>query len=664
MRVNFSILIIFTILFSACSENNLVPEESTQSSLIQRLAENRPDREGKLALIDSVYSEVPNVSNDSIRKELLLELSYQSLKTSDSTTFLRINEEARKLSLSLKDSSGVAATFWDLAHFYHDNNQEDSTYSNYTRAQKIYQSIGDEFNSARLLLNMAIIQREIKDFTGSEVSTTNAIILFKPLKKYKYLYSAYNNLGIIFNELESYERSLEYYKKALYYLEKSDEPLLYPSIWNNMGMVYQRSKQYGAASNYFKKALNFDPNLVETNPRLYAMVLDNLAYTNLKIKDTVGIYSNFIEALKIRQNIDDASGISINQLHLAEYFLEKEDTLKALYYAKKVNEFSKKNQILSNQLSSLKFLSSIEKNDRALNYLNRYISLNDSLYKEERAVRNKYVRIRFETDQYISEAETLNQRIWRISLISLGVIIILIFLYLINSQRGKNKILKQKEIANQEIYNLVLEQQIKFEKGREREKHYISGELHDGVLGRLFGIRLNLDSLNEENNENSKKERLHYIKEIQNVSDEIRSLSHRLRKNHVFDVNFNSVLEELINENSNEKLYFELHIDPDINWNSIENDIKLNVYRILQEAVMNIIKHSNADKAFINFIKSKSGILLTIRDNGKGFNKDNLGKGIGIKNIEQRVNILKGNISFENNHGTLISMVIPLTKKN
>lgn len=664
MRVNFSILIIFTILFSACSENNLVPEESTQSSLIQRLAENRPDREGKLALIDSVYSEVPNVSNDSIRKELLLELSYQSLKTSDSTTFLRINEEARKLSLSLKDSSGVAATFWDLAHFYHDNNQEDSTYSNYTRAQKIYQSIGDEFNSARLLLNMAIIQREIKDFTGSEVSTTNAIILFKPLKKYKYLYSAYNNLGIIFNELESYERSLEYYKKALYYLEKSDEPVLYPSIWNNMGMVYQRSKQYGAASNYFKKALNFDPNLVETNPRLYAMVLDNLAYTNLKIKDTVGIYSNFIEALKIRQNIDDASGISINQLHLAEYFLEKEDTLKALYYAKKVNEFSKKNQILSNQLSSLKFLSSIEKNDRALNYLNRYISLNDSLYKEERAVRNKYVRIRFETDQYISEAETLNQRIWRISLISLGVIIILIFLYLINSQRGKNKILKQKEIANQEIYNLVLEQQIKFEKGREREKHYISGELHDGVLGRLFGISLNLDSLNEENNENSKKERLHYIKEIQNVSDEIRSLSHRLRKNHVFDVNFNSVLEELINENSNEKLYFELHIDPDINWNSIENDIKLNVYRILQEAVMNIIKHSNADKAFINFIKSKSGILLTIRDNGKGFNKDNLGKGIGIKNIEQRVNILKGNISFENNQGTLISMVIPLTKKN
>ena len=70
---------------------------------------------------------------------------------------------------------------------------------------------------ASCLQNMAIIQTELKDYTGSEITTFKALTVLKPLKKYEPIYKCYNNLGIIFNELEEYDQALFYHNKALEY---------------------------------------------------------------------------------------------------------------------------------------------------------------------------------------------------------------------------------------------------------------------------------------------------------------------------------------------------------------------------------------------------------------------------------------------------------------
>ncbi|MEH6762829.1 MAG: tetratricopeptide repeat protein [Maribacter arcticus] len=656
------ILLIITIVFNSCKQNKF-EKKSNRLSLGDQIAEEYVDDREKKAILDSAFSDALNKTDDSLRTSILLEISYQYLKLGDSSTFLISNREARKSSIKIMDSSALASTYWDLAHYYHKKNKEDKAYFNYNKAQKIYQSSDDEFNSARLLLNMAIIQRDIKDYTGSEVSTSNAITLFKPLRKYKYLYSSYNNLGIIYNELEQYEKSLEYYKIAVKYLSKTEEKDLYPSVFNNIGMVYQRSGKYTIALQYFDKALNFDKELSELNPRLYAMILDNTEYTKLQIKDTVGIYSKLIKALNIRTKIKDESGIAINQLHLAEYFLEIKDTVNSFYYAKRANTIASENQNISDQLYSFKFLSSISKADSAKYYLQRYISINDSLQKQERAVRDKYTRIRFETDEYISKAELLNNRIYKITLISIVALLTLLVFYLISDQRSKSKIFKQKQYANQEIYKLVLEQQSKFEEGREKEKLHISRELHDGILGKLFGIRLNLDSLNEEDDSASKMERFQYIKEIQNISEEIRDLSHKLNKNPKITIDFNSVIEELIFENNSKSLFLNLELDSTINWNKIEDEIKINIYRILQESIVNIIKHSKANKANLRIVKANKKLELIINDNGIGFSGKKVSRGIGLKNINNRIENLKGQIILKGNNGMEIHIIIPYKNK-
>lgn len=646
-------------MFVSCNSRNETDDVSPSENLIQKLSDSTLNEDSKKKILDSVYDNIYGIHNDSLKNELLLEVSYQYLNLDDSLAFLNANRAARDFSTQIGDSLGLAASRWDLAHFYHGYNKEDSAYYYYNNAQKIYQNLGDEYNSARLLLNMAIIQKNIKDYTGSEVSTTNSITLLKPLKKYRHLYAAYNNLGIIFGKLEQYDKALEYFDTAVRYLEKSGEENLYPSVWNNIGVVYRDSKRYRGALNYFEKALYFNSNIKETDPKLYAMILDNRAHAKLRLKDTTGIYEEFLKALEIRKGLGLESGVSINQLHLAEYFLEKGDTLNAIIYANKTKKLAKKIQNSRDLLRSLKLLSQIDPQN-SLAYANEYIALNDSLQKREREVRNKFARIRFETDQYISETEKLNQRIFRISLISFGILLVLVLLYLIKDQRSKNKVIKIKQHANQEIYNLILAQQRNFEEGREKEKQHISRELHDGVLGKLFGIRLSLDSLNDEEGQEVQNKRYEYIEEIQKIAEEIRLISHRLSKNSIIDIDFKVVLEELIKKQSHN---IHLTIDNSINWDQVDNDIKINLYRIIQEAINNIQKHAKATETKVEIIEEENALNLQVRDNGIGFNTDTVKSGIGLKNMKIRSQNIKGSFLVNSNSaGTVIEVTVNYKK--
>lgn len=648
------VFILLTILFISCDRSRNIKNESASQNLVKKLSDSTLNKAIRNNILDSTYNNTLALQNDSLKNELLLEISYQYLKLGDSLAFLNANKASRDFSNKIGDSLGLAASHWDLAHFYHNYNKEDSAYYYYNNAQNIYQELGDENNSASLLLNMAIIQKNIKDYTGSEVSTTNAITLLKPLNKYNQLYAAYNNLGIIFSELEKYDKSLDYFNTAISYLAQSDNADQYPSVWNNMGVVYRDSKRYKKALNSFEKALNFNPNIKEKDPKLYAMILDNRAHAKLLLKDTVGIYEDFYQALKIRKDFGFKSGVSINQLHLSEYFQEKGDTIKAINYATKTKKLAKKIQNSRDLLRSLKLLSQLDQK-KSLIYANEYIDLNDSLQKKEREVRNKFARIRFETDQYISETEKLNQRIFRISLISFGVLLVLILLYIIKDQRSKNKVIAIKQEANQEIYNLIIAQQRNFEEGREREKQHISRELHDGVLGKLFGVRLSLDSLNDEEGQEVQTKRYEYIEEIQKIAEEIRLISHKLNKNSIIDVDFRVVLEELI-----KKQHHNIHLilDDSIDWEEVDNDIKINLYRIIQEAINNIHKHSKATEVEVKIIKTGTKLKLQIRDNGIGFNANQAKKGIGLKNMKTRSQNINGSFSINSSaDGTLIQVI-------
>ncbi len=615
--------------------------------------------------LDKAYTLSLKEPNDSLRSAYFLKIAFAYYRLEDGGQFKKVNRDAYQLTVQLKDSMGIAKTHRFLGNFYAKKGIRDSAYYSYFKAHKIYELLKENFYSGRMYLSMAIMQSDIKDYTGSEISTIKAISLLKPLNKYEHLYKCYNNLGIVLNELEDYDKALFYHNKALEYQKKiKDKNTFKENTLNNIGVVYEMRKEYKLAINYYQLALK-EKGLQRNNTKLYAMLLDNLAYSKLKLGDTLEVKKIFFTSLKIRDSINDLSGIAINKLHLSEYYAYSTDTIKAIQFATETKQLATDTKNNRDLLASLLLLAKFDTKNN-YKYTNQYIKLNDKLQKEERAVRNKFVRIRFETDAIKDENLRLSQQ-KKILLLIAGLIGLFgLLLYIITMQRSKNKQLQfeqQQQNTNEEIYNLILSQQYKLDEGRRKEKKRISEELHDGILGKLFGTRLLLGSLNEKNDAVTILKREKYINELQEIEEEVRNVSHELNNKSLFsDIGFIQLIEKLLETQSEiTNFNYEINYDHNIAWKEIYINLKMNLYRILQEAIQNINKYAKATNVNITFNVDKDYLHLIIIDDGIGFNADSKRKGIGLKNIQSRTLKLKGEFTLRTqpDNGTSILIKVP-----
>ena len=96
---------------------------------------------------------------------------------------------------------------------------------------------------------------------------------------------------------------------------------------------------------------------------------------------------------------------------------------------------------------------------------------------------------------------------------------------------------------------------------------------------------------------------------------------------------------------------FELNSDHMIEWEKMSNDKKVHLYRIIQEALQNIMKHAKADEISVQFAQLVNGVRLTIEDDGVGMNTSKVKRGIGLKNIKSRVKQIEGNLRIQSEEG-------------
>ncbi|MDL5513839.1 tetratricopeptide repeat protein [Arenibacter sp. M-2] len=603
--------------------------------------------------------------NDSLKSKHFSRISYYYALLGDSLQFRRSNNLALSLSKKIRDSNALANNHWDLGSFLEDNGLQDSAYYHYVEAEKIFKSLKDNYSTGRVLYNLARIQSNIKDYTASEVTTIEAIEFFKPLDKYYQLYLCYNNLGSVTNALKEYEKALEYYQKALFYLDKTDRSdQTRFNIINNIGKVYLDKGEYNTAVETFKKVINTD-NIYHFDTRLYAIALSNYANSKNKLGDTTEVLSTFKKALRIKDSIHDPRSLANTLFEISNYYLSQKDTAMALQYAlrsKMVSEQTGNNFRLLESLEHMARLDPIH----AARYTQEYIRLNDSLLREERTTRNKFTRIRFETDEFIEQNELLTRQRQLWIGIAIALFVLAAFILITIDQRRKNQKLRFEQAqqkANQEIFNLLLAQNKKVEEGKQLEKKRISEELHDGILGQMLGIRLILSGLNNKTDSDSVLKRSDLLKKLQGLEEEIRTISHELSRASQEKIhNFIVSIEELvktIQDSSKIKCHFKY--DNRIDWDQLKGDIKINIYRIVQESLQNCIKHAKATKVDLLFESEKEHVRIIVLDNGVGFDQKKGKRGIGLKNINSRLEKLNGTYDIHSKigQGTKVIVTIP-----
>lgn len=575
-----------------------------------------------------------------------------------------------KLAGKQHDSVAIAKANSYLGDYYFFNSKNDSAYYYYSKADKIYKILGTEdFDAGNTILHKAYVLLYEKDYIGSESQTIKALNLAEIIEDEELKYDCYSHLALTLSYSKDYDEALEYNQKALRQIDnvslKNYIPVYKAQTFNSIGNIYLKLNKYNQAKEYFLKGLSLD-NIKEINPLLFSTLLDYYAYTNFKMNQPS--LEDFKKALFLRDSIDDTNGKINSRLHLTEYYLSKKDTLEALSYNTQAYNLAKEVNYNEDVLLALNLFTKIKPKE-GLHYAQEYIKLSDSLQEQERNSRNKFARIEYETDEIIGEKEAISTEKKVILLSAIGIILVVGLLYIILYQRSKQRQLVfayDQQQVNKKIYELMLNQQIKLEEARDSEKKRIARELHDGVMNRLTSTRLNLFILTKRRDEETIQKCISHIDDIQGIEKEVRSIAHDL-SSELFssNKNFKAVLEDLLQEQ--QRLHASnctYYISDAIPWDDFSIAVKMNLYRILQESLKNCNKYANAKNIKVEISFFNRTLALTIFDDGKGFDVKKAKKGLGIKNMYERLNEMKAelNIDSQPNKGTTIKLLINLNK--
>ncbi len=673
-----SILIVFFLFFS-CSkrEKDISSFESPEDSLSIFLAkanETNLSLDAKLNYNRKALDILLNQRNDSINRVNLFRVAnrfYNMNNWSDykSTVLLILNQSEEK---SDYQSSAKAYTY--LGDYYSSQSIVDSAFFFYFKAEKIYLKLNDKFNLAKTRLNKANLQYSESDFLGSEVAVFNSLRVINGLDSKEIFYDSYNLLGAVYNEIGEYNKALEFHLKALSISKDKEIPSVYQSratSLNNIGYVYQNLKNYQKAQEYYQEGLR-QKNLKYDKPSLYAMLLDNLAYSRFRLREDDELPGLFLKSLKLRDSLKLTSGIVANKIHLSEYYSYKNDDAKAVQYAREALTSARNDKNFRNVLVALKQMGVVEPQNATL-YSKEYIHINDSLQKAERKMGEKFSRIEYETDVIKSENTDLVVQNRNLFYVFSILTLIGVFTFVFVSQRNKHRELmfkEQQQIANAEIYNLMISQQKTIEENRAKEKKRVARELHDGVLGKIFGVRMNLDTMNTAQDQHAIKSRLEYLAELKQIEQDIREISHDLnRENTELINNFVVILNNLIeNQRKAFKTKLNFTLDKNIDWANVSNEVKINLYRMLQEALQNCNKYAKASLIAVDFKKESNPehLKLCIADDGIGFNLKRAKKGIGLQNIAFRTKECKGKLEIKTKpgEGTQLIIEVPIENPN
>lgn len=380
-----------------------------------------------------------------------------------------------------------------------------------------------------------------------------------------------------------------------------------------MALVYMEQLNFELAEEQLLEVYNNSISL--GNPEQSARVLDNLGFVQFKLNRPDAL-DKLNKALDIRIDIEDYPGMYSSYKNLFLFHQNKNDTESATFYANKAYNTAKSinsASFIEDALSNMISLSSDSK-------MFEYKKLKDSIAKAKQISENKYALIKY---NYLEQEQIANENMLqkekeksnRILFQALGVLVAFISVFTIIFLKSKHKKDKLQVVFNTE--------------------NRISKKVHDEVANDIYHAMTKL-----QNNSNNDDDLLDDLEKIYNRT---RDISKGISAINV-EENFNDLLYDLLISYKFSEVSIIANNLSKIDWKGIDDIKRLTVYRVLQELMTNMRKHSKASIVLISFYQTKSKITIEYKDNGIGCN---LKKSSGLQNTENRMLSIKGTITFE-----------------
>jgi two-component system, NarL family, sensor kinase len=597
--------------------------------------------------------------------------------------------------------------------------QPDSAFFYITKARLESEKIKNDFLLSRCLFNFGFFYNHQNDVVKAENYFFQSLPYAKKSNNYKIQVKAYNQLGLIAMNRGDYVDSLKklllalniskknklsentcdvlidlgslYYiqndsRKALDYYQQSEKVALENnykdgllSSYNNIAVLKRKIDKKGAIT-YYNKAYALAKELnLETEQ---FNILINLSDVYLDFKDKQFIskaYDCLIEAEQKAIKIDDPYNLFFVYFNLGGYYKETKNYPQAIQFYQKALGLSKNNIPEDQKINLYKAISRtyIDMGDYKQGHLynEKYHTGQDSIFSVAKSKGFQDIQTKYEVEKKNLKIKLLTKEkrieqdrkkfilVVGICLLGLSLIVLFFFWQRIKTQ----KIIRAKEnlLFLEEKKRLQSEQELEritgVLDGQEQERNRVAQEIHDGVGGKLAGIKLQLTQINSTlNNEPITVITNH----LGDLFGELRSISHNMSLNFIQNKGLELLLQELVQEYEARKEFkVDLIVFPANSLNDVSVTIKHQLYRIVQELLTNISKHAGAKNVAINITNYQNNLNLILEDDGCGFDT-NITKGIGLKNIEERLLTINGKINIESIKERGTTVIIDILNPN
>jgi signal transduction histidine kinase len=470
------------------------------------------------------------------------------------------------------------------------------------------------------------------------------------------------SLGIMHVGREEYDKALEYYNKALVIAQAANDKNRIQRTYTNKGIVYMRQRKYNEAIQSHQQALIMAKEL--NDERDEAFVYNDLGATYLQMNQNLPQAIDYLKkSIEIRERLNEKVEIAYTYNYLGEVYGKMNNKKEAIYWIEKALNIS---IAIGNNKQHYEALESLSNQysyfgqyDSAYRYLREYTIFRDSVRKTQQADAIAELTVQYETEKKEQEIALLTQQnkiqqlginqrnlyLFIAALLVAGTLVILWQFY--RTRKAKEEKLKQEAAMQTELLQLEARNTLQNDRLR------ISKDLHDNIGANLTFIQTSIDESAPEN------------AEWQDVKNLVNDTITELRRT-VWLINKPSVrLDEwLVKLREYYRKIKKVEVDTDIEDETLVLSSKQAtlIFRIIQEAVNNSLKHSGAGNIRISIKADNANMKINILDDGRGFDNIAAYQGFGLENMRQNTEELKGVFSIKSSfdHGTGITIQLPI----
>lgn len=624
---------------------------------------------------DSLYQAAQNISDDSARIRMYNKIAFAYIFQNPEKA-LKVLDEGEAMAKKTNNNFGLIELINTHGIYMDVIGKSDQAKVYYEEALELSRKHNFQIIEVMCINNLGMLHWN----TGKNKEALS--YFFKALEMYekqddeKNSASPLNNIGLIYQDMNLPEKALEYHRKALAIREKHRLLSEQPASLNNIAINLVDLDSIPEAISTYKKGLAIAKQIddkVSSNK-----ILNNLANAYFINEQYDMALPTYLESLKGFQDLfDNEKELLHIYNNLAAIYNLKKQPHTALDYAHKGLAFITQNSDIANIIPELYLTTSesyfmLQKVDSAWTYRDKYLKVRNNMFSKNTSEAIAQLEIQYESQK--KENELLESRallaekkisIQNRNYLIIGIILLSLIISGIIGLSFQKQKQKNKQIRKETELKLALNE-IKLQEKLQEQKLSISRDLHDNIGAHLTFIISSLETLKHlfGKQDNKLNEKLGNLRTFtQDTIWELRDTIWAMNKNtiNIDDLvsRVSNFLEKVNYENANTQII----IDNKCKDTPFAFDAKtgMNLYRILQEAISNAIKHAKPHHITITFDKETDNFSLIVKDDGTGFDTQQLSDGNGLYNMRKRTSALKGLFNINSLiSGTTISVHIPM----